>query len=484
MWRFVAVVYDILYRKVWHLWHVLAMTAQVDTVLSQHLHKLGHQEDLTFAYWRPSFGQNRLTAVITDLVLPADEDRSLHGNVELSPDYLLKVLARVPEGSGVAIMHGHPGTGWQGMSSDDTVAERDHLAGPVGGKTGLPLLGLTRGIDGAWSGRLWKRQAPRTYDLQPVRSVRVVGSHLAITYSPDVPSVYSTASQEATLSVWGKAAQEKLVRARVGVVGLGSVGSLVSEALSRVGLMNLTYIDFDRIEEKNLDRTSGATVADINRLKVEVAVNATTRSSTACELNLFSIPHSVLFSIPHSVLAPEGFAAALDCDVLICCVDRPWPRHLLNIMAYSHLIPVIDGGIFSAVKPDGTPLHVAWSIHTIGPDHACLVCLNALLRSDVGLDREGLLDDPDYIAGLSEEEKAKYARRNVFPFSMSVTAHEVLQLVGLLTGFTRIGGTGPQRYNCFPGTMTLDAVSTCNEDCEFAEQTATAADLTPNLDLG
>ena len=277
------------------------------------------------------------------------------------------------------------------------------------------------------------------------------------------------------MSVWGADAQEKLVRSRVGVVGLGSVGSLVAEALSRVGMMNLTYIDFDKIKDRNLDRTSGATVADIGRLKVEVAADATARSSTAQELNLLPIPCSIL--------VPEGLAAALDCDVLVCCVDKPWPRHLLNVLAYSHLIPVIDGGIFSAVKPDGTPLHVAWGIHTIGPHHACLVCLNALLRSDVGLDREGLLDDPDYIEGLSEEEKAKYARRNVFPFSMSVAAHEVLQLVGLLAGFPRIGGAGPQRYDCYPGTMKVDRNAKCDEGCEFAELTATAVDLTSNLDL-
>jgi hypothetical protein len=123
-------------------------------------------------------------------------------------------------------------------------------------------------------------------------------------------------------------------------------------------------------------------------------------------------------------------AAALDCDVLVCCVDRPWPRYLLNVIAYSHLIPVIDGGVMARVKPDGTPLHVAWRIYTVGPDHACMVCLGALRRSDVKLDMDGKLDDPDYIKGLSEEDKARFSRRNVFPFSMSVAAHEVLQLVG------------------------------------------------------
>ena len=360
------------------------------------------------------------------------------------------------------------------MSCDDIVAERDRIAGPVAGKTGLPLVGLTRGVDGAWSGRIWLREAPRTYGQHPAKSVRVVGSQLSITYHPAVPAVAPTRSQETTLSVWGKAAQEKVVRARVGIIGLGSVGSLVAEAFGRVGLVNLTYIDFDKVEERNLDRTSGATVTDTGRLKVDVAADATARSSTANKLNLLSIPHGIL--------VPEGLAAALDCDVLICCVDRPWPRYLMNVLAYSHLIPVIDGGIFAAVKPDGTPLHVAWSIHTIGPDHACLVCLNALRRSDVGLDREGLLGDPDYIAGLSEEEKARYSGRNVFPFSMSVAAHEVLQLVGLLTGFPRIGGAGPQRYNCYPGIMQVAKGARCNEDCEFAELTATAVDLTPNLD--
>ena len=176
-----------------------------------------------------------------------------------------------------------------------------------------------------------------------------------------------------------------------------------------------------------------------------------------------------------------GFGFSLDCDALVCCVDRPWPRYLLNTVAYSHLIPVIDGGIFASVKQDGTPQHVAWRIHTVGPDHACMVCLKALRRSDVSLDIDGKLDDPDYIAGLSEADKAGFLRRNVFPFSLSVAAHEVLQMVGLITGFRRISGRGPQIYNGYPGTMEVLEIKDCNDGCEFAVLTATAPDLTRNL---
>ena len=100
---------------------------------------------------------------------------------------------------------------------------------------------------------------------------------------------------------------------------MGSVGSLVAEALSRVGLRHLTYIDFDKLEARNLDRTIGAYDADVaaSLSKVQVAVRSTRRSSTAARLDLRVVPRSVL--------SPEGLAAALDRDVLVCCVDRPWP---------------------------------------------------------------------------------------------------------------------------------------------------------------
>jgi molybdopterin-synthase adenylyltransferase len=148
---------------------------------------------------------------------------------------------------------------------------------------------------------------------------------------------------------------------------------------------------------------------------------------------------------------------------------------VLNTLAYSHLIPVVDGGIAARVKPDGTPLHVSWRIHTVGPGNACLVCQDALRRSDVALDMAGRLDDPDYIAGLPQEERDRLSRRNIYPFSLSVAAHEVLQLIGLLTGMERIGGTGPQSYQGYPGEMRINAAS-CDGECEFVALTGTATD--------
>ena len=76
-------------------------------------------------------------------------------------------------------------------------------------------------------------------------------------------------------------------------------------------------------------------------------------------------------------------------------------RHVLNTLAYAHLIPVIDGGILARVNGLGNLQHIDWRIHTVGPGRACLYCLSALIRSDVALDRDGMLENPDYVTGLS-----------------------------------------------------------------------------------
>ena len=65
---------------------------------------------------------------------------------------------------------------------------------------------------------------------------------------------------------------------------------------------------------RNLDRTVGATKDDAGRLKVDVAVNHTHRIATASSLELRVAPHNAC--------TLEGLAAMLDCDALVCCVDR------------------------------------------------------------------------------------------------------------------------------------------------------------------
>lgn len=449
----------------------VALTARLDSELVAHVNKGHLQEDLCFAYWRPSRGSGRFTAVLHQLNLPRKDERLLQGNVAFTSEYLARVLGECPTGCGIALVHSHVGPGWQDMSDDDIVAERDRLAGVVASHTRLPVLGMTWGTDGTWSARFWLRIARHQYERCDASAVRVAGKRLRMSHHPLLsPPPEIPGSQEATVSVWGEAAQFDLARLRVGIVGLGSVGSMVSEALARTGLQRLTLIDADRIELRNLDRTLGAGADDVGALKVELAARQAQRAHTA---GVFEVT-----VVPERVETPAGIAAVLNCDVIICCVDRPWPRHVLNVLSNAHLIPMIDGGILAVVDDKKGLVHVDWRIHTVGPELACVHCLDAVRRSDAALDRDGKLDDPDYIAGLSAEDRARFSRRNVLAFSMSVASHEVLQLVGLASGKPRVGGVGPQHYHAYPGRMEVEQAKACQSDCDILEITATACDPT------
>ncbi|MBZ4521840.1 ThiF family adenylyltransferase [Mycobacterium avium] len=447
------------------------MAGSVDAQLQAHFARPGRQEDLTFAYWRPSLGERRFTALVGELVLPDEAERLLDGNVAFTVDYLARVLAARPRECGIALLHSHFTGGWQDMSRDDEIAERDRLASAVAGASGLPLLGLTWGTDGTWSARFWGRTGRYSYQRLDTARVRVVGRDcMSTSFHPILaPPPPDEPSQRATVSVWGPRTQADLARTRVGIVGLGSVGSIVSEALMRTGVREVVLIDHDRIEERNLDRTLHANDRHAAGAipKVAVAADAAEASHTARSIDVKAVRSEVQ--------SAQALKALLDCDAIVSCVDRPWPRWILNTVSYAHLIPVVDGGIQARVDAKGLPLHVDWRIHTAGPERACLVCLGAVRRSDAALDRDGLLDDPDYLQGLCDDDRERYNRRNVFAFSLATAAHEVLQLVGLVSGSPRIGGIGPQHYAAYPGHLTVEPTTSCRPDCEFAAMTATGS---------
>lgn len=74
-----------------------------------------------------------------------------------------------------------------------------------------------------------------------------------------------------TLTSIGEAGQEKLLGARVLVVGAGGLGSSLISYLAAAGIGHLDVIDGDRVELSNLQRQIIHETGDIGRLKVESA---------------------------------------------------------------------------------------------------------------------------------------------------------------------------------------------------------------------
>ena len=68
----------------------------------------------------------------------------------------------------------------------------------------------------------------------------------------------------------GNDGMKKLNSAKVAIFGLGGVGSFVCEGLARSGIGNFVLVDFDKIDESNINRQLIATVKTIGKYKVDL----------------------------------------------------------------------------------------------------------------------------------------------------------------------------------------------------------------------
>lgn len=436
-----------------------AMTSTLDSRARDHLLRQDGQEDVCLATYAPSTGDQRTTAALTDLILPLIGERSVHGNATFSGRYFVRAASQAAaQGLGVALMHSHPdGEGWQGLSEIDRDTEQS-FARVAETITGKPLVGMTLAGDRSWSARSWDSDRGH-HDAE---SVRIAGPTLQVSWNDLLrPAPPSTSAQIRTVSAWGEAVQANLARLNVLVVGVGTVGIDLAIRLVQAGVQHVAVMDFDTVEAVNLDRLLTATRLDaaLYRSKVEIALRAMRAAATA------TTPKLIGYDL--SVCEPKGQHSALDYDVIFSCVDRPWARAVLNQLAHSDLIPVIDGGLAVEPFPDGGMRNATWRAHVITPGRPCLQCNGQIDGAQVARDRAGLLDDETYIRNTGLKAPA---RENVSLLAPAVTASMLGQFVSLIVAPGGRGVPDPLRFSLSSHTLEHLRVETLAA-CAYEQQT-------------
>lgn len=442
----------------------VSIIGELNENLSTFLQRPDGQEDICFGLYAPSTGATRSSAILQDVLWPESGDRNVHGNASFNPQYLTRTLFEASKrGVGLALIHSHPmGRGWQGMSPDDVRAESG-IAVSAFGATSMPLLGMTQAGDLTWSARFWRRTGYRQYAREDCSHVRFAGRRFGVHFNDEiVPPPPVTSQQIRTVSAWGDDKQADLARLRIGVVGAGSVGGIVAESLARTGTGKLTTIDFDHVEDHNLDRLTYASGGDIGKLKVSCL--AEYLNSVATSRNFDVLP------IPKSIAEDEAIRAALDCDVLFSCVDRPWGRHLLNQISLAHGIPVIDGGIAARTNRLGQLAAADWRSHVVAPGRACLRCLGQYDLGWVQAEREGSLDDPKYIAGLPNGHPLK-SRQNVSAFALACASRLLLQFISMVIEPLGHNDFGAEHYHFVGDRWEPKRWAACDSDCPIQQLT-------------
>ncbi len=162
-----------------------------------------------------------------------------------------------------------------------------------------------------------------------------------------------------TLLPWlGDEGQAKLSEARVGIVGLGALGSVSSVFLARAGVGGMLVVDRDFVEETNLNRQILYTEEDCTgRLPKAVAAERRLREIR---------PDLALEAVNADLDAELAVRFFEECDLILDGTDNFETRYLLNDAAVAAGKPWIYAG---AVSTYG-------SVQVIRPgETACLRCV-------------------------------------------------------------------------------------------------------------
>ncbi|MBQ8604856.1 MAG: ThiF family adenylyltransferase [Oscillospiraceae bacterium] len=97
------------------------------------------------------------------------------------------------------------------------------------------------------------------------------------------------AFNERTLMTVEKEIYDRITSKHVVLVGVGGVGGAVFECLVRFGMKRITIIDFDTVDETNLNRQIISTTHTVGRIKTEVAKERGLAINPDCEINAYNM---------------------------------------------------------------------------------------------------------------------------------------------------------------------------------------------------
>ena len=147
-------------------------------------------------------------------------------------------------------------------------------------------------------------------------------------------------ARQAIMPDIGEEGQERLLAARVLLVGAGGLGSPAGFYLAAAGIGHVTIIDDEQVETSNLNRQILHTTASVGMPKVTQATQAMTALNPAIHI------------LPVQTRLAEDNVDALvtEHDLVVDCTDNAQTRFLLGAAAHRMGRPLVFGG---AVRTEG-----------------------------------------------------------------------------------------------------------------------------------
>lgn len=223
---------------------------------------------------------------------------------------------------------------------------------------------------------------------------------------------------------FGEEGQQKIELEKVGIIGLGGIGSHINQSLAYLGIRNFVLVDADIAEETNLNRLVGANEAD---------VLASTPKVIIAERVIKQITSDALVeAISTSIRTKKALDALKTCTTLFGCVDNDGARLVISELAAAYSIPLIDSAT-EILPGNNNSLLYGGRVVIARPGGICLSCANEI---DMAVAKQELAD-PEALEvikkhgyGLGEQAKTPA----VISLNGVVSNLAVTEFLAMITG--------------------------------------------------
>ncbi len=277
-------------------------------------------------------------------------------------------------------IHNHAGTNAVAFSGDDLHSHERGYPALLQIARGMPVGALVF-AKGAIAGDIWISDSCRV----PLVGATIVGRRRQLlTPRPSTDSLRTDPCYDRQVRLFGDRGQDILTKAKVAIVGLGGVGSLLAEILARLGVGHFVLIDPDRTESSNLPRLIGATRWDVapkfleetswgwlrpierllSRRKTSLARRNIRRANRGARVQAFAT----------DIVEPDVVEHLKDCDYIFLAADTMRARRIFNAIVHQYLIPGVQIGAKVNSDKTGTVGDVYAVTRPVTPESGCLLC--------------------------------------------------------------------------------------------------------------
>lgn len=209
---------------------------------------------------------------------------------------------------------------------------------------------------------------------------------------------------------FGEVGQKKLASAKVGIVGMGGLGSQIVQSLAYLGIQDFSIVDDDIVEESNLNRLIGALPIDARekRSKVDVA------ERMIMQINL----EARVEKLPTNLRNEQVLDALTNRDYLFGCVDNDAARLILTELAAAFEIPLIESA--TQIHPkDGWVNGFGGRVIIAYPGEFCALCADQV---DIKIAQTEIESPPE----------RKFREKHGYGIGLKETSPSVISLNGII----------------------------------------------------